>query len=93
VAAVQFDKLKALQVGDRDFLNCNQDRVWGKDGQRIDRADHSILEGSGLAGCNNLYANTIIKYVNSRVRYVPSKDGSTIGPFPGYHPRPYPTPS
>ncbi|MDO1528484.1 TonB-dependent receptor [Fulvimonas sp. R45] len=93
VAAVQFDKLKALQVGDRDFLKCNQDMVWGKDGQRIDRADHSILQGSGLAGCNNLYANTIIKYLDSRVRYVPSKDGSTVGPFHGYHPRPYPTPT
>ncbi|GAB3781261.1 TonB-dependent receptor domain-containing protein [Dyella agri] len=93
VAAVQFDKLKALQVGDRDFLDCNQDMVWGKNGQRIDRADHSILQGSKLAGCNNLYANTIVKYIDSRVRYVPSKDGSTVGPFPGYHPRPYPTPS
>lgn len=93
VAAVQFDKLKALQVGDRSFLGCNQNMVWGKDGQRIDRADHSILQGSSLAGCNNLYADTIIQYTNSRIRYVPSKDGSTVGPFPGYRPRPYPTPS
>ncbi|MEO7053109.1 MAG: TonB-dependent receptor [Rhodanobacter sp.] len=90
VVAAQLDKLEALPVGDRDFLNCAQDRVWGKDGKRIDRQDHSILEGTSLAGCNNLYANTIIKYTNSGIRYVPSKDGSTIGPFPGYHPRPNP---
>ncbi len=91
VAAAQIDKLEALQVGDRDFLNCSRDRVWGTDGKRIDRADQSVLQGTSLAGCNNLYANSIINYFNSRVRYVPSKDGSTIGPFPGYHPRPYPT--
>jgi hypothetical protein len=91
VAAAQLDRLNALKVGDRDFLSCSEDRIWGTDGQRIDRADHSILQGTSLAGCNNLYANTIINYFNSRIRYVPSKDGSTVGPFPGYHPRPYPT--
>lgn len=92
VAAAQVDKLESLTYGDRSYFRCNQDRVWGKDGKRIDRADHSILEGSDLAGCNNLYANTIIDYFNSaRVRYVPTKDGSTVGPFPGYRPRPYPT--
>jgi len=93
VVAAQVDKLEALTYGDRDYFKCAQDMVWGKDGQRIDRADHSILEGTPLAGCStgNLYANTIINYFDSRIRYVPSKDGSTVGPFPGYHPRPYPT--
>ncbi|WEN15878.1 TonB-dependent receptor [Rhodanobacter sp. AS-Z3] len=91
VVAAQLDKLEALSVGDRDFLSCSQDRVWGTDGQRIDRADHSVLQGSNLAGCNNLYANSIIDYFKSTKRYVPSADGSTVGPFPGYHPRPYPT--
>jgi iron complex outermembrane receptor protein len=93
VLAAQMDKLEALPVGDRDFLKCSQDRVWGKDGKRIDRQDRSILEGTDLAGCNNLYANTIIKYSNSAIRYVQSKDGSTVGPFPGYHPRPNPSKS
>jgi iron complex outermembrane receptor protein len=91
VAAVQLDKLRALQVGDRDFLNCNRDRVYGTDGKLIDTQDQSVLQGTSLAGCHNLYANSIIKYFNSRIRYVPSTDGSTVGPFPGYHPRPYPT--
>lgn len=90
VLAAQADKLEALPVGKRDFLNCTRDRVFGKDGKRIDRADQSILQGTSLAGCNNLYADTIINYNNSRIRYVPSKDGSTTGPFPGFHPRPYP---
>ncbi|MEO8778158.1 MAG: TonB-dependent receptor [Rhodanobacter sp.] len=93
VLAAQLDKLEALPVGDRDFLKCPEDRVWGKDGQRIDRVDQSILQGTALAGCNNLYANSIVKYSNSAIRYVPSKDGSTIGPFPGYHPRPNPAKS
>jgi iron complex outermembrane receptor protein len=93
VAAAQWDRLNALTYGDRDYFRCAQDRVWGTDGQRIDRADHSILEGTDLAGCTNLYANTIVNYLDSRIRYVPSKGGSTVGPFPGYHPRPYPTPT
>lgn len=91
VAAVQWDKLYALKSGDRDFLNCAEDRVWGTDGQRIDREDRSIIAGTDLAGCNNLYANTIIDYFNPNTRYVPSPDGSTSGPFPGYKPRPYPS--
>lgn len=95
VAAVQWDRLNALTVGDRDFFSCAQDRVWGTDGKRIDREDRSILAGTNLAGCNsgNLYANTIIRLSNSAIRYVPSPDGSTVGPFPGYRPRPRPTPT
>lgn len=89
--AAQIDRQQALKMGDRDFLSCSEDLVWGNGGQRIDRQDHSILQGTNLAGCNNLYANTIISYFNPNTRYVPSKNGSTVGPFPGYHPRPYPT--
>ncbi len=92
-AAAQVDRLNALTIGDRDFLRCPQDLAYGTDGQRIDRADHSIIGGTELGGCStgNLYANTIIDYFKSSVRYVPSADGSTVGPFPGYHPRPYPS--
>lgn len=95
VAAAQWDRLNALTVGDRDFFSCAQDMVWGTDGKRIDREDRSILAGTDLAGCStgNLYANTIISYNNSAIRYVPSPDGSTVGPFPGYRPRPRPTPT
>ncbi|MEO8747657.1 MAG: TonB-dependent receptor, partial [Rhodanobacter sp.] len=93
VVAAQVDKLEALPVGDRSFLNCAQDRVFGTDGKRIDRVDQSVLQGTSLAGCNNLYANSIIYYNNSRIRYVPNTNGPTVGPFPGYHPRPYPAKS
>lgn len=90
-AAVQWDRLEELRSGDRDFLSCPEDRVWGTDGERIDREDRSIIAGTKLAGCNNLYANTIINYFDPNTRYVPSPDGTTVGPFPGYRPRPYPS--
>lgn len=93
VVAAQFQEQFPIALRDRDYFSCPRDRVWGKDGQRIDRADKSVLEGTPLAGCNNLYANSIIRYFNFGTRYVPSKDGSTVGPFQGYHPRPVPTPT
>jgi len=91
VAAAQWDKLNAVTYGDRDYFKCSEDLVFGTDGQRIDRQDRSVLAGTDLAGCNNLYANTIIDYFAATRRYVPSPDGSTVGPFPGYRPRPNPT--
>ena len=91
IVAGQWDRLNALTSGDRDFLSCPQDLAWGTDGQRIDREDHSIIGGTNLGGCNNLYANTIINYFNPNIRYIPSPDGSTVGPFPGYRPRPFPS--
>ncbi|MGB8634521.1 MAG: TonB-dependent receptor [Rhodanobacteraceae bacterium] len=92
LVAGQVQKQSPLALGDRSFTSCPQDLVWGADGQRIDRADHSILQGTALAGCDNLYANTILRYADGyHTRYVPSKDGSTDGPFTGYHPRPYPS--
>ncbi len=91
--AAQVQKQSPMALKDRDFLKCPQDMVWGANGQRIDRADHSILQGTDLAGCDNLYANTIMRYADGfATRYVPSPDGSTVGPFKGYHPRPNPTP-
>jgi len=88
MVAAQVDRQQPLRVGDRDFLNCGRDLVWGKDGKRIDRADHSVTQGTALSGCNNLYANTAIYYWNSNDRFVPGGSG---GVFPGYHLRPYPT--
>ncbi len=88
VAAAQWDRLNALTYGDRDFLSCAQDMVWGTDGQRIDRADHSIIGDTELGGCSsgNLYANTVMDLLTG-ARYIPSPDGSTIGLIPGYRPR------
>lgn len=89
MVAAQVQQQFPLAYKDRSFLNCNKDRVFGTDGQRIDRTDRSAIAGTPLAGCENLYADTIISYYNSRIRYVP---GATSGPFAGYHPRPYPSP-
>lgn len=75
-----------LRVGDRDFFRCAQDLVEDQNGNRIDREDRSILAGTDLAGCSNLYANTVIDALFG-TRYIPSPDGVTIGAIPGYRPR------
>jgi iron complex outermembrane receptor protein len=84
--SAQYSKREELTVGDRDFLNCFQDRVTDSTGARIDRIDASITAGTPLGGCNNLYANTVIDAFTG-LRYIPSPDGVTIGPIPGYRPR------
>lgn len=88
--AAQFQEQLPLANYQRSFLRCPQDRVWGTNGQRIDRKDMSITAGTPLSGCNNLYADTIINYFDFNQRYNPTTDGSTVGPFPGFAPRPYP---
>ncbi len=75
-----------LKFGERDYLNCSQDLVRDQAGNRIDREDRSILAGTDLAGCSNLYANTVFD-AGFGDRYIPSPDGSTIGLIPGYRPR------
>jgi iron complex outermembrane receptor protein len=89
MVAAQVQDQRPLALGQRDYFKCPQDMAWGKDGARIDRADHSIIGNTALGGCStgNLYANTIIDYFDFGTRYVPSPDGVTIGPFPGYRPR------
>ncbi|MGG6461285.1 TonB-dependent receptor plug domain-containing protein [Solilutibacter silvestris] len=84
--AASLDKSEALKKGDRSYLSCSNDLTYGTYGQRIDRQDRSILAGSKLAGCNNMYFNTVIDVVTGR-RYIPSPDGTTVGMIPGYRPR------
>jgi iron complex outermembrane receptor protein len=84
VAAFQWYEMRPLTFGDRDFFRCGRDLVRNADGQLIDRQDRSVISGTELGGCNNLYANTVI---SGSTRYVPSPDGITIGPMPGYRPR------
>ncbi len=85
VLAAQIQEQFPLARGDRDFLSCSEDLVYGTNGQRIDREDHSILAGTKYAGCNNMLQNEAISYW-SGIRYVPSGDGSTTGPLPGMRP-------
>lgn len=87
--SAQYDKYEALRVKDRDFLDCSRDLVRSsRGGEYIDREDRSILADTDLGGCSNgnLYHNTVLDAFTGE-RYVPSPDGVTIGPFPGYRPR------
>ncbi len=87
MAAFEYEDLKALKNGDRSWARCNQDYVYDPDtGARIDREDRSILAGTDLGGCTdgNIYHNTVIVGAS---RFIPSPDGVTIGPLPGYRPR------
>lgn len=84
VTAFQHWDAQPLKVGDRDFFSCPQDLVRDAAGNLIDREDRSITGGTALGGCNNLYANTVLA---GALRYIPSPDGVTIGPLPGYRPR------
>lgn len=83
--AGEYETREPLKFGDRKFLACAQDLAFdATTGKRIDRIDESILKGTSLANCNNIYFNTVIVGAN---RYIPSPDGVTIGPIAGYRPR------
>ena len=84
--SAQWEKQEELRVRDRDYLGCLQDIVYDSSGNRIDREDRSVTAGTALSGCQGLYANTVINLFTG-ARYIPSPDGVTIGPFPGYRPR------
>ncbi|NBD96409.1 MAG: TonB-dependent receptor [Gammaproteobacteria bacterium] len=86
VVAGEYHLQEELAVGDRDFLSCGQDIFTDADGNRIDREDRSILAGTELGGCDNLYANTVIDAIFGD-RYIPAPDGVTVGMIPGYRPR------
>lgn len=86
VAAAEWYRHNELTRGERDFLACGEDLAMDENGNRIDRVDNSINAGTSLAGCNNLLHNVIDDYLLG-TRYVPTRDGSTIGPFQGYAPR------
>ena len=86
VAAAEWYRHNELTRGERDFLKCSEDLAMDENGNRIDRLDNSINAGTSLAGCNNMLHNVIDDYFEG-TRYVPTRDGSTIGPFAGYAPR------
>lgn len=86
VVAAEVYRAEPLKVEDRDYFSCPQDLIQDRQGNIIDREDRSILAGTDLAGCNNLYANTVIDAFRG-TRYIPSPDGRTVGLIPGYRPR------
>lgn len=86
VVAGEYSLLERLEVGDRDYLACEQDFVFDPaTGKRVDRENRSVTAGQGT-DCQNIYINTVIEGFRP-IRYVPSPDGTTIGPIPGYRPR------
>lgn len=86
VVAGEWQLREALMTNDRDFLRCPQDLIRDSSGTIIDREDRSIIGGTALGGCSNLYANTVIDPVFGD-RFIPAPDGVTIGMIPGYRPR------
>lgn len=87
VAAAEWYLQESLNAGDREFFECPEDLVYDSaGGNRIDREDRSIIAGSRLADCNNLYVYTVID-ARTGARYIPAPDGRTVGLIPGFRPR------
>jgi iron complex outermembrane receptor protein len=87
--SAQYQKREALTIGDRDYLSCPQDMFYDEDGNRIDRYDGSLNGspndwGHGY-GCYNLLADLFVDAFTG-TWYVPSPDGVSEGPLPGYRP-------
>jgi len=84
--SAQYELREQLTLGDRDYLGCIEDLAYDAAGNRIDREDRSITAGTSVSGCGNIYHNTILDHWFGG-RLIPSPDGVTIGPMPGYRPR------
>lgn len=91
VAAAEWQLRSALMKGDRDYLACNQE--WFFDapgGNLVSREDRSINRGTPLEGCRNVGVINVVDDPGRAgfpfVRFVPSPDGVTSGPFPGFRP-------
>lgn len=83
LVAVQVQQQYPLAAKDRSFLNCSRDIAYGPNGNRIDRADHSILQGTPYAGCNSMLQNEIINPITGD-RYVPAAGRTADSPIPGW---------
>ncbi|MDP3738258.1 MAG: TonB-dependent receptor [Hyphomonadaceae bacterium] len=85
--AAEYEDRDPLKWKDRKNLACSNDLTYdATTGQRIDRRDFSILRGTSLGDCTNIYHNTVIDAFGGQ-RYVPSPNGVTVGPIAGYRPR------
>lgn len=87
VAAAEWQLRSALRRGDRDFLRCSEDYFFNAAGDRIDREDRSVNQGTDLDGCQSAGIINAVDDLSPFTRYVPSPDGSTVGLIPGYRPR------
>ena len=87
--AAEYEDRDPLKLGERKNLACAQDLAYDAvTGQRIDRIDRSIIGNTSLGNCStgNVYFNTVVDAI-SGTRYIPSPDGASSGPIPGYRPR------
>ncbi|WP_417484639.1 TonB-dependent receptor plug domain-containing protein [Maricaulis salignorans] len=89
VLAAEYQLRESLDVGDREYLRCGQDLVRNAPGgDIIDREDRSVLAGTELGGCNNIYFNTAIAHAAfGGARYIPDPQGVGTAAVPGYRPR------
>jgi len=86
MVSAQYELREQLTLGDRDYLGCIEDMAYDAAGNRIDREDRSITAGESYSGCGNIYHNTVLDHWFGG-RLIPSPDGITSGPMPGYRPR------
>ncbi|MDT8320768.1 MAG: TonB-dependent receptor [Xanthomonadales bacterium] len=80
--SAQYTKQESLEVGDRDFLGCERDRVTDSSGRRIDREDRSAIAGTEGAGCYNMWFDSVIDALTG-TRWITSPDGVFNGPIDG----------
>jgi iron complex outermembrane receptor protein len=78
----QYSKQESLEIGDRDFLGCDQDMVYDAVGNRIDREDRSSIAGTPGAGCYNMWFDSVIDALFG-TRWITTPDGEVVGPVPG----------
>ena len=79
--AAEYESRDPLLNRDRKYLSCSQDLVYDPvTGQRLDRRNRSINPG---APCRNTQVNLIFDLFTNAL-YIPSPDGITEGPIPGY---------
>ena len=89
IFAGQYQVNEDLSLGDRDYAACGQDLFYDRVTlERIDRENRSINAGGRFDQCSDgpIYFNTVIDLATG-LRYIPSPDGVTEGPIPGYRPR------
>jgi len=79
--AAEYEQRDPLLNKDRKYLSCAQDLVYDPvTGQRLDRRNQSILAGPP---CRNTQVNILANLFTNQI-YIPSPDGITEGPIPGY---------
>ena len=70
-----------LSIGDRSYLDCEQDRVTDPvTGEQLDRVNRSVTAdgASGSRNCGNIYFNTALDRLTGGDRLIPTPDGIVL---------------